>query len=220
MSNKIYQLISWIFTPLFMPVFTLYVLFQLEASSKNALDMKNNLFLLPSSMKWIILSVFFILTFLAPSLSLLIMQRKKIIASIELNEREERSFPILLTGFYTLLLTFFVFNQLPTQYFSTIFHTIGILGIVSAVVAYIITLYVKMSIHAFGASLATGTLIYYYDRFFVPDIRPLIAFIILGGIIMTARLQLGKHTVGQLVGGYTLGLILALSIFPIVNYLI
>src|SRR5690606_10014784 len=142
-------------------------------SSKNALDMKNNLFLLPSSMKWIILSVFFILTFLAPSLSLLIMQRKKIIASIELNHREERSFPILLTGFYTLLLTFFVFNQLPTQYFSTIFHTIGILGIVSAVVAYIITLYVKMSIHAFGASLATGTLIYYYDRFFVPDIRPL-----------------------------------------------
>lgn len=218
--KRFYQIISWVFTPLFMPVFTLYVLFQLEASSKNALDMKDNLYLLPSSMKWIILSVFFILTFLAPSLSLLIMQRKKIIDSVELNHREERSLPILITGGYTLLLTVFVFRQLPSIYFSTIFHTIGILGIVSAIVAYIITLYVKMSLHAFGAALATGTLIYYYTRFFVPDITVLIAFIILGGIIMTARLQLGKHTIGQLVGGYTLGLFLALSTFPIVNYLI
>ncbi len=215
-----YQIVSWAFVPLMMPIYTLLVLFNVETTNRSAVDIKDNLFLMSSSLQWIILSIFFILTFLAPAFSLLLLKRNNKIKSIELDYREERTIPILITGFYSLLLSFVLFKQLSPQYFSVIFHSLAVLGFVSTLFAFVITLFTKISIHAMGASLSTGSIIYCYIHFYIPNMYVLIAVILTGGLIMTSRYVLNKHTISQLVGGYVLGLILSLVTFPIVNYLV
>ena len=215
-----HQFISWAFVPLIMPIYTLLVLYNVETTSRSAVDMKDNLFMMSPTLQWVILAIFFILTFLAPGLSLLLLKRKNKIKSIELDHREERSLPILITGFYSLLLSFVLFRQLSPQYFSVIFHAIAVLGFVSTFFAFFITLYTKISIHAMGASLATGTLIYCYSLFYISNIWVLIIAILIGGLIMTARDALNKHTIPQLVGGYVLGLTLSLTTLPIVHFLV
>lgn len=212
------QLISWLFVPLLVPSMTLLLLFNLEAASKTAVDLKDNLFIMNNSLQFYILIIFLLLTCIAPGVSILIMKRKGRVKSIELNDREERTFPIIITGFYAILLAIVLFKQLPIRYFPFIFHAMAVLGIVSSLVALAISQFTKISLHAMTASMAAGTVIFYYAHFYVPNIWILLLVILLGGVVMSARYYLRKHTLAQLVSGYLIGLILSLSMFSIVNY--
>lgn len=216
----VYQIISWVFMPLLMPIYTLLILFNLEAISVTAISMKDNLYFSTFAFKWIVFSVFFILVVAAPGLSLIMMRRRNKITSVELDNKDERYFPILITGFYSLLLFLILYKQLPPIYFSFIIHGIAILGVVSSLFALLISKFTKISLHALGASLMAGTLIYYYSFFYVPNLLVLMGAILLGGIIMFARLRLEKHTLRQVIAGYILGLVVSLTTFPIVNYFV
>lgn len=216
----IYKIISWIFVPLMMPVYTLAVMFFTETVSKTSIDIKENPFLMNPYLKIVTLIIFFILLVIAPGLSLIIMQKNRQIESIELDNRRERSIPILITGFYSFVLTIILFKQLSILYFPVIIHSIAVLGVVSSLVAFIITLRAKISLHALASGLSAGTIIYYFYYFYIPNITVLLTVILIGGLIMTARYGLKKHTINQLISGYLIGLLLSFTTLTIVKTLL
>lgn len=214
--KKLSQIISWVFNPLIVPVYTLGLLFTILTLNRNSLDIKDNLFLINPILKWVFLGLFFLLIFLAPGISLLILKRNKQIESIELNNRKERGWPILITGFYSLILAYILFRQLSPKYFPIFFHALAVLGIISAIVAYLLTRIYKISMHAMGMGLACGIILFDYIHFFIPSLFPLLSVILISGVVMSARYILQKHTLFELVSGYLLGITLSVGILLLI----
>lgn len=210
--KNISQTISWVFNPLILPTYTIALLFYTPTYARQALDIKDNIFEMNDRLKWVFIALFFFILFLAPLGSLLIMKKNEQIESIELNHRKERFWPILITGFYSLILFFILYKQLNTKYFSFIFHAIALLGIVSSVFAYLSTRLFKISLHALGVGMTLGIVIFQYMHFYIDQPWTLIGVVLLGGIIMSARYYLKKHNLAQLLSGYTMGITLSLFV--------
>lgn len=203
--------------PLFVPIYTLIILMFTETASRDALSIKENVYLLPLSFKYIVLSIFIILVVVAPGLSLLIMKKNEQVESIELDNQRERLFPILVTAFYSFVLTLILFKQIDTRYFPTLFHGIAILGVISATLSAVINLMIKMSLHALSMGMSVGILIYAYHTFYIANLSILIGIILLSGIVMTARYVLKKHSLQELILGYSLGICLSFITLTLVK---
>lgn len=211
--KNIAQFISWAFNPLIMPTYTLAVLFYTPTYSKTALDLRDNLFAMNGKIKLVFIALFFFILFLAPLGSLLMMKRHDQIESIELNKRKERLWPILITGFYSLILLAILLKQLNVNYFPFIFHAIAFLGVISSLVAYFLTRLFKLSLHALGVGMSAGVMMYAYIHFVIPQLWILLVVILHGGMVMSARYFLQKHNMAQLISGYLIGIILTLIVF-------
>lgn len=208
------KIISYIFHPLLFPTYgALYVVFFAPHYFAHL------------SLKAYQLSVIliFILTFIFPVVSLLIMKQLELIPSLELEEKKDRIIPFIsIATFY--IWTYFYYKpsyQLP---FSNPLIAYMMLGSVIAVfVAFFINIFLKISLHALGAGSFLGfllTTVKYsvYDTSFLFPI-----FLVVAGLIGTARLQLKAHDLREILLGYAVGFIaqfLAFNIAPIFERLI
>ena len=112
--------VSWIFLPLFMPIYglllTLYIPSQ-EASISNT-----SLFDLPDGLKTQILFLFVVFTSIAPGISFILMYRRGLLSSVEMDQRKAYShyslcFPIVFyCSFYfgkKHLTMYYLFTSIP-----------------------------------------------------------------------------------------------------------
>ena len=103
--------VSWIFLPLFMPIYglllTLYIPSQ-EANISNA-----SLFDLPDGLKTQILFLFVVFTSIAPGISFILMYRRGMLSSVEMDQRKERLFPLFIMLSYCVLLFFLFWKKAP-----------------------------------------------------------------------------------------------------------
>ena len=75
------------------------------------------------------------------------------------------------------------------------------------------SLYWKISAHAAGISGTLGALIGIVIKFGSYELfYPIIAVILIGGLLIAARLHLNAHTPAQVIAGSFLGLIISLSV--------
>jgi hypothetical protein len=211
--QRLAKAISLLFHPLMFPTYAaLYVTFFAPH------------FFAHLSLKSFQLSVIliFILTFIFPVVSLLLMRKLDLIDSLTLEDQKERTIPfIAIATFY--IWTFFYYKpsyQLP---FSNPLIASMILGaVIGTFTAFFINIFRKISLHALGAGAFIGFYLammrytVYDTSFFLPII------VIIAGLIGTSRLILKAHQPNEVMMGYGVGFMaqfVAFNFVPLIENL-
>ncbi|MEI8201672.1 MAG: hypothetical protein WCH34_01585 [Bacteroidota bacterium] len=190
--NTLAKIISYLFHPLFVPLYAVFFFFQFDNYS---------IINYPLSYKLIVLSIVFITTILVPVLLIYVFYRRKYIQSFEMQNKEERILPFILISIFYFI-TYNMFHQLRLPSIFQIF-TLG--GCILTLLVLFINYRWKISVHttAWGTLLGVFiaiSLIYSIEiPFFIP------AIIMVSGIVGFARLQLDAHTPLQIYAGFLLG---------------
>jgi hypothetical protein len=192
MESKIARLISYILHPLLMPTYALLLLFNQNTYY---------VLILPEKLKWALTGLIFGNTFILPTVIIWLMLQKGIISSLQLPERKERTFPFVIAAI-SFFATYFMLGNMGLP---AVFLLFLLGGSILVVVAAIINLFWKISIHMMGiGGLAGG----FAGLMFTHHLNApllIILLIILGGITGFARLKLNTHNEAQVYTGYVAG---------------
>jgi len=200
MENRIAKFISYLFHPVFMPVYCLLLLFNLKSYFSFELEFKSRL---------ILLAFVVITTLIFPLLIVLLMKKQGFIKSFLMETRQERRFPYLITAiFYFLTYNMFRQMQLSDMY---IFYMMGAAFLL--VIVVIVNLWWKISTHMIGMGgifgLITGlALNLRMDMIFI-----IVTIILLSGIVGYARLKLNSHKPAEIYAGFLAGALVMFGIF-------
>jgi len=186
------KIISYVFQPLFMPLLTVILAFNFDPYLESYF---------PPEAERAIYSVIGLNTFLVPTLLILYLKRLKIISSIDVENRRERFIPFMVT--LVLYITTYVLirrSPLPETMYSMISACI-----IAMILAFVITMAWKISIHMTGIGGVVGAMCALFDIHMFFPVAILSALVLLGGFIGTARMVLGIHTLAQIICGSVLG---------------
>ncbi len=169
--------------------------------------------------QWKLLTLIALSTFAMPAFAVLLMRSLNMISSLEMEDPKERIGPYIITGVFYLWM-FINFKHNPTIPRSL---TIAMLGATIALFGcFFFNNFTKVSAHAAGAGglvglAAVNTLHFNFDTFLVNlgplghyEVSPsmvLLLYILLAGVIGSARLLLGAHTPAQVYAGFFIGLL-------------
>lgn len=184
--------LSWVLVPLFMPIFGLLFAFTLSI-----LDYA------PMATKMSFISITALLTIGIPGLLIFFLKKAGIVHDIGLNGRKERLIPyIILIACYLANAWFFNYKGAPS--WLVMFFVAGAVG---GLVNLIINFWWKISAHAAGVAGVVAMLIR-IESFGFPHTGIhtwLLISIICCGLLGSARIWLGRHTIGQVMAGYAVG---------------
>ncbi|MBS6410892.1 MAG: hypothetical protein KH414_10020 [Tannerella sp.] len=183
---------SAVLTPLLMPFYGICIIFFFSY-----------LYILPISFKLFIASGVLFFTAIIPAMTILWMYKTKKVKSIGLNDRHDREIPYMINLFgYGFCLYFLYKTRLPIWVLAFFIGCIG-----SIITALLINIRWKISAHLTGISGLTGL------AFGLASIQmtfPIVLFctlIMLTGILGSARIGLGRHTLMQVAAGVINGFI-------------
>lgn len=200
MQFRLSKFISYLFQPLLMPFYCISIIFSLNSFMVYNLSFKSRL---------LILSLIFIITFVLPVCTFLFLYFRKIISSIEMHDRKERTLPFLITSIY-LYITFYLLQQflLPAFVYLTLLG-----GIVSVLATLLINLFWKISAHMVGIGGLLGLIMGISFRYSLDFLALICILFFIAGLIGYARLYLSSHKPAQVYSGFLLGF---LSLFFLV----
>lgn len=205
------HLISWLFVPLITPVLGI-ILVMFVSSYQDVLN-EDCLYTMNPRQKWQILYYYFFFCVVVPGLALLYLKGVGVISTIEIDNRRERSLPILIMfcsclGLY-LLHTFMI----PKSFgFSKYVYSYPLAGVVVTAICFFQTLWKKVSLHAAGMGIMSGFLIAYAMEMQEFQMWIILFAIISSGIVMSARVYLEKHTLLEVVIGWFTGTFVTFAI--------
>jgi len=194
-QEKVAKIISYIFHPLLMTtfIFTLLLYF-----------FPNMVYSIRNEFRWQFIIAVFLITFIIPGISSLMLKRTGYVSSLQMPDRAERKWPFIFTIFIYIIDSFFFYKTFQQDSF---FVLIIALVTFNMIVLAIISLWWKISIHGAGVG---GLLIFYLVCSFLShsplNLFLLIAIIMISGAVMSARLLLNSHTLSQVVVGFCVGL--------------
>jgi len=195
------RFISYGCHPIFAPIISLYILFQLPLLQN---------YRLTEFYKQYIYGAMLINLVIAPILISFYFKRIGIIKSLEMKTVEERRTPFLMTLiFYLFTLALLYFTKFPIIYVK------AFLGATLAVTTlYIFTLLkVKVSAHLSGIGGICGLLFVLSNIYQVELTNLLLLFIVLSGVVASARMTLKAHSYGELAVGFMLGFFSAFMVY-------
>jgi len=202
MLRRTAHFFSWIFQPLLMPIYGALLFLNLPFYAFS---------LLPSAVKWYVISCNLLFTFFMPVFIILLMKRFNMISNLTLENREDRKYPILFTAVFYISNYYFLKKvNLPAPY---LFFLLA--GMFSLISTLFITNYWKISMHMTGIGGLCGSLLLCSIAWPI-DIRWMLAGVFLiAGIIGSSRLILNAHTPAQVGAGFFAGLLPQLAILLI-----
>lgn len=199
------QVISAIFTPFSIPFLAFVILF-----------IFSYLRIMPLQYKLIVLGVVYCFTILIPTLTIFIFRKINGFSPKDLVERKRRYVPFILT------ITSYVFCLLMMHRLNIPWYMTGIIlaALVMMVICVIVNLKWKLSEHMAGAGAVVGGLVAFSALYGYNPVGWLCLFILVAGVLGTARIILQHHTLGEVMGGFTVGLICSLLVLhPLSNML-
>lgn len=199
------KVISAIFTPFSIPFLAFLFLF-----------IFSYLRIMPLQYKLIVLGVVYCFTILMPTLTIFIFRKINGFSPEELAERKKRYVPFILT------ITSYVFCLLMMHRLNIPWYMTGIIlaALVMMVICVIVNLKWKLSEHMAGAGAVVGGLVAFSALFGYNPVWWLCVFILVAGILGTARIILQHHTPGEVMGGFIVGLTCSLLVLhPLSNIL-
>ena len=127
--------------------------------------------------------------------------QKGIVSSIYMHDANERLLPFISSAIFYFG-GFYLLNQLPIpRIFSWIILAAGI----SILITTIINFKWKISIHMVGIGAVCGLLFSLPFLMMIEVFRPFVLAILISGLIGTARLVSGRHSIGEISFGFLLG---------------
>ena len=185
------QIISAIFTPFLLPFVAFVLLFTFTY-----------LRILPLQYKLIVLGIVYCFTILLPMLSIYLIQKINGWTLHELGKRERRFVPYALTilSYIGCVITMYRYH-LPRYMGGIIIATL-----LCMVICALINIKWKISTHTASSGMMVGGLLSYSFIFQFNPIGWLCAFILLAGMLGSARIIVRQHTLNEVMGGFFTGL--------------
>jgi len=161
---------------------------------------------LPDKTGWYLLLVVVVTTFLIPLTSVATLKFTSSIHSYEMKDRKERILPFaFISLFYVFTSYMFVSKSDLNPIFGVIFSSLA----ATILIATVVTLFWKISVHSIGISGGVGFLLAFLHRY--PDSQllvPLLITIFLAGLVMSSRLYLDSHNQEEVWWGSFMGFII------------
>ena len=205
------EVISWVFMPLFMPIYAL-ALVMFVPSNQDYFFNIDCLFTLSLSGKFALLYWFFVFSVAMPGISFIILQRTKVIGSLELEERRERSIPIVIMLTYCLALYLLFVFKVGHGYISKFAFSLPLSGVCVTAIFFFLNRWKKVSIHAGAAGILTGFILACILQHIEYQLWMFTLAIVISGLVLTARLYLEKHTLLELVIGWLTGTLITFGV--------
>jgi membrane-associated phospholipid phosphatase len=200
-----------------MPVYGLLLAMYIPSNEDYILN-EDSLYFLTDAAKQAILYMFFIFSVLAPGLSFLLLHKKKIISTIDMENQRERNIPMILMLSFCLVLYFLFVIKAQDNILPKYVYALPLSGVFVTVTYTFINRWIKISLHAGGAGILTGFLLAYASAQVEFEMWILIAAILASGLTLTARLYLKKHTQLEVYTGWSLAVLLTFlvnTLYPI-----
>lgn len=184
--------VSWLMSPLLMPVYGIVLVFMLTLYSYVPMGVKLGFTLIVAGV-----------TIILPMLTVLLLKHLGMVSDIGLNNQKERTIPYLITilcmGGTGVFLAMKGFPLWVVMFYAG--------GALAGLIEAIINNWWKISAHAAGVAGIVAMLIRMSHTPMVnPDVLTwLIVAVACAGLTGSARLWLGRHTLGQVLAGYAVG---------------
>lgn len=191
-EDRIALALSIIFQPIFVPLYSVIILFNADTYLTYAVQ--------PEVKKFIYL-ITLLNTIILPIGVFYYFYRAKLIETIHMHTAKERSLPFLTTIVFHMS-TYYLFSKAPMP---SIFPNLILGATFSVALAFVINLKWKVSIHMLGMGGIVGTIIGLILRYQVDAVQLAMALVILSGFVGYARLRLNAHTPLQVYVGFSLG---------------
>ncbi|GCB37284.1 phosphatase PAP2 family protein [Bacteroides faecalis] len=202
---RLARITSMVFTPFSIPFLSFLVLF-----------LFSYLRIMPLQFKLIVLGIVYCFTILTPTITIFLFRKINGFASQELSERKKRYIPILLT------IISYVFCLLMMRRLNIPWYMTGIIlaSLVVSVICIIVNIKWKLSEHMAGMGGIIAGLISFSALFGYNPVAWLCMFILIAGILGSARIVLGHHSLGEVLFGFIIGFLCAFVILhPVYNIL-
>lgn len=155
------------------------------------------------SLKWLLLGLVFITTFLMPAMALVFLRQTGVIKDLTLPERKDRFLPFLISLASYGGSAFYFFSKLPQV---MLLPAIMVAICFAVLFTLLTTFFYKISAHATGIGGLTGALLSLQQLF--PEsafFYPLLVAVMVWGLTLSARLALQAHSPGELLAGSVIG---------------
>ena len=199
------RVISAIFTPFSIPFLAFLILF-----------LFSYLRIMPIQYKLIVLGVVYCFTILMPTLTIFLFRKINGFSPEDLGERKRRFMPFLLT------ITSYVFCLVMMHRLNIPWYMTGIIlaALIMMVICIVVNRKWKLSEHMAGVGAIVGGLVSFSALFGYNPVWWLCLFILIAGVLGTARIILQHHTLGEVLVGFAVGLICSLLVLhPLSNIL-
>ena len=189
---RVARITSIVFTPFSIPFLAFLVLF-----------LFSYLRIMPILYKGIVLGIVYCFTILSPTITIFLFRKLNGFARQELSERKKRYVPILLT------IISYVFCLLMMRKLNIPWYMTGIIfvSLVISIICILVNLKWKLSEHMAGMGGIIGGLVSFSALFSYNPVVWLCLFILIAGILGSARIVLGHHTLGEVLSGFVVGLV-------------
>lgn len=184
--------LSWVLVPLLMPVYGLMLAFGLSVLDVAPMGMRINFTLIVAA-----------ITVVIPTVLVLLLKKLGIVHDVGLNHRKERLIPYIITIVAYAATAWFMASKNAPLWLSMFFAG----GAAAALINLMINFKWKISAHAAGIAGVVALLIRISkDGYPEPETYTwLLIALGLAGLLGSARVWLGRHTVWQIVAGYAVG---------------
>jgi hypothetical protein len=200
MEKTFARVLSVLFHPLLVPTYFLLILFRLPFYNLLSISVK---------MKTMVLLFVFVLTFVLPTLVAVGMWLLKLIDSMEMCHRHERTFPMIAIAFF-FYFAFYGLSKLSVFQLATMF----LLGSTALVLVGLgINYFFKISQHMIAWGGLTGALIALGLTLHITLYFWLFGVILASGITGYARLKTASHTSFEIYSGWLLGMVVMTALF-------
>ena len=189
---RVARITSIVFTPFSIPFLAFLVLF-----------LFSYLRIMPILYKGIVLGIVYCFTILTPTITIFLFRKINGFARQELSERKKRYVPILPT------IISYVFCLLMMRKLNIPWYMTGIIfvSLVISIICILVNLKWKLSEHMAGMGGIIGGLVSFSALFSYNPVVWLCLFILIAGILGSARIVLGHHTLGEVLSGFVVGLV-------------
>lgn len=191
-ADRLANVLSWVLVPLMMPLYATILIFHLSL-----------LQFAPSGTKWAFCLIVFGITAVIPMTLILMMKRMGIIQDIGLNGRKERWLPYLVSILSLAGAGWFMLAKGGPLWSGMFFFGGALAGVVNLLVNF----RWKISAHA-AAAAGMVALLVCISREGIPHPHIdlwICGAILLAGLLGSARVWLGRHTVLQVFAGSAVG---------------
>lgn len=187
--------VSTVFTPFYLPLLGLIVLFFLSYLRQY-----------PLSYKFFVLAMVYFFTILLPTLLIHLYRRYHGWTLFELGRRERRMVPYIISilCYFTCV---YLMEQLHIPHFM---GSIVTAALMVQMVCALINVWWKISTHTAAIGGVAGALFIFSELFSFNPVWWFCLVFVIAGILGTARMLLRQHTLSQVLGGFFVGIVCAI----------